>query len=336
MGRGAGEGPRPRLRADRELNEAAVQPRLKVLQVERSRAVREVPVQGCGRASPSLRAATLSVRAIGEGYAEVARNKPRFGVKQVDRVLSNTAIDVARLTPSWARFVVGARKEIVIALEWTDFDKDDHTTLCAYLVTSHGRATALAWKTVKKSSLAPTRHDRERDSHEGRDGEVIVASRGRYVMGPSSQVTSAASTNRAAVSTAPGRRTSHNRQEPLGGGREVLLGPAASPRSARSPPPSRWSPARGRLARSRRGHCRRTLRQRTRPARSRARDRVPHGWLIGSPGHLGARRESVLLHELRKARPLQAEERRRVRDVAVGLRERACDAVALDLSLDGG
>jgi hypothetical protein len=36
-------------------------------------------------------------------------------VKQVDRFLSNTAIDVARLTPSWARFVVGVRKEIVLS-----------------------------------------------------------------------------------------------------------------------------------------------------------------------------------------------------------------------------
>jgi Transposase DDE domain len=108
-----------------------------------------------------LRAATLSVHAIGEGYAEVAKTKPRFGVKQVDRFLSNTAIDVGRLTPSWARFVVGVRKEIVIALDWTDFEKDDHTTLCAYLVTSHGRATALTWKTVKKSTLAGKRNDYE-------------------------------------------------------------------------------------------------------------------------------------------------------------------------------
>ena len=108
-----------------------------------------------------LRAATLSVHAIGEGYAEVARTKPRFGVKQVDRFLSNTAIDVAQLTPSWTKFVVGVRKEIVIALDWTDFEKDDHTTLCAYLVTSHGRATPLTWKTVKKSSLAGHRNDFE-------------------------------------------------------------------------------------------------------------------------------------------------------------------------------
>ena len=92
-----------------------------------------------------LRSATLSVHAIGEGYAEVARTKPRFGVKQVDRFLSNTAIDVARLTPSWVKFVLGARKEIVVALDWTDFEKDDHATLCAYAVTSHGRATPLTW-----------------------------------------------------------------------------------------------------------------------------------------------------------------------------------------------
>ena len=108
-----------------------------------------------------LRSATLSVHAIGEGYAEVARTKPRFGVKQVDRFLSNTAIDVARLTPSWVKFVLGARKEIVVAFDWTDFEKDDHATLCAYAVTSHGRATPLTWKTVKKSTLAGRRNDYE-------------------------------------------------------------------------------------------------------------------------------------------------------------------------------
>jgi hypothetical protein len=108
-----------------------------------------------------LRAATLSVHAIGEGYAEVARTKPRFGVKQVDRFLSNRAIDVAALTPSWAKFVIGSRKELVIALDWTDFEKDDHTTLAAYVVTRHGRATPLAWMTVRKSTLEGKRNEYE-------------------------------------------------------------------------------------------------------------------------------------------------------------------------------
>jgi len=125
-----------------------------------------------------LRAATLSVHAIGEGYAEVARTKPRFGVKQVDRFLSNTAIDVARLTPSWAKFVIGVRKEIVVALDWTEFDKDDHATICAYVVTTHGRATPLTWKTVRKSNLAGRRNDFESEIverlHEAIPSDVAV------------------------------------------------------------------------------------------------------------------------------------------------------------------
>jgi len=48
---------------------------------------------------------------------------------------------------------VAVRKEIVVALDWTEFDDDDHSTLCAYLVTKHGRATPLVWQTVKKSEL---------------------------------------------------------------------------------------------------------------------------------------------------------------------------------------
>ena len=46
--------------------------------------------------------------------------------------------------------------------------------------------------------------------------------------------------------------------------------------------------------------------------------------------------KAVLLHELREARTLHAEERRRPRDVSLGLCQRARDAVALDLALDVG
>jgi Transposase DDE domain len=108
-----------------------------------------------------LRAAALSVHAIGEAYSEVAGTKPRYGVKQVDRFLSNRAIDIEKLTPSWSSFVVGARKEIVVVLDWTDFERDDHATLCAYIVTRHGRATPLTWMTVKKSALEGLRSQYE-------------------------------------------------------------------------------------------------------------------------------------------------------------------------------
>jgi hypothetical protein len=59
------------------------------------------------------------------------------------------------------QFVVGTAASIVVALDWTDFDKDDHTTLWVYLVTTHGRATPVAWKTVKKLELTERRSQLE-------------------------------------------------------------------------------------------------------------------------------------------------------------------------------
>lgn len=108
-----------------------------------------------------LHAALLSVHAIGQAYAKVAEITPKSGTKQVDRLLSNDAMYLAELQRSWVKFTVGNREEIVLAIDWTDFDKDDHTTLCAYLVSSHGRATPLAWRTVNKSQLEGRRTEIE-------------------------------------------------------------------------------------------------------------------------------------------------------------------------------
>jgi len=100
-----------------------------------------------------LEAATISIHAIGQAYAKLSGITPKSGTKQIDRLLSNPGVEIEQLQPSWMQFVLAARGEAVIALDWTDFDDDDHTTLCAYLVTTHGRATPLAWKTVNKSGL---------------------------------------------------------------------------------------------------------------------------------------------------------------------------------------
>lgn len=96
---------------------------------------------------------SAAIHAIGAAYAGVARIQPKHGVKQVDRYLSNKGIDVEAMTPTWAAYVLGSRKEALIALDWTEFEPDDQTTLCANLITTHGRATPLAWKTYKKSKL---------------------------------------------------------------------------------------------------------------------------------------------------------------------------------------
>ena len=40
-----------------------------------------------------------------------------------------------------------------MALDWTEYDEDDQSTIALYGITSHGRATPLIWKTVVKSKL---------------------------------------------------------------------------------------------------------------------------------------------------------------------------------------
>ena len=104
-----------------------------------------------------LVAGVLAIHAIGQAYASVAKVTAKSGVKQVDRLLSNAGVNLDTIMASWVRFVVGCRKEIVVALDWTEFDDDDHATICAYVVTKHGRATPLHWWTVLKSELAGQR-----------------------------------------------------------------------------------------------------------------------------------------------------------------------------------
>ena len=108
-----------------------------------------------------LTAAALSIHAIGQAYATLAKITAKSGVKQIDRLLSNKAVNVTRIQKEWVKFVVGVRNQIVIALDWTEFDNDDHSTLCAYLITNHGRATPLVWQTVEKSLLGGHRTDIE-------------------------------------------------------------------------------------------------------------------------------------------------------------------------------
>lgn len=101
----------------------------------------------------TMHASSVAIHAVGAAYASVAGTQPKHGTKQVDRYLSNKGIDVEALTPEWAKYVIGSRTAVNIIVDWTDFEPDDHTTIYAGVMTSHGRATPLAWKTYKKSEL---------------------------------------------------------------------------------------------------------------------------------------------------------------------------------------
>ena len=110
-----------------------------------------------------LNASMLSIHAIGQAYAHLAHITGKSGIKQVDRLLSNDGVVVAEVMARWVRFVVGDADSVVLAVDWTDFEADDHTTLCAYMITNHGRAMPLAWRTVSKSKLKNKRTQNELD-----------------------------------------------------------------------------------------------------------------------------------------------------------------------------
>jgi hypothetical protein len=77
----------------------------------------------------------------------------KHGIKQVDRFMSNDKIGQVEMRRGLVAAVVGKWKQIDVSMDWTDFDKDDHTTLALSLVLKHGRAIPIVWLTVKKSNL---------------------------------------------------------------------------------------------------------------------------------------------------------------------------------------
>ncbi|MBV8456626.1 MAG: hypothetical protein JO122_08430 [Acetobacteraceae bacterium] len=81
-----------------------------------------------------LHSGSLAICAIGQGLAAARGLKPKHAIKQVDRLLSNTAINVDDILVRWVPFVVGARKSIVVAMDWTDFDADNQATIMLALI----------------------------------------------------------------------------------------------------------------------------------------------------------------------------------------------------------
>src|SRR5271157_4899374 len=108
-----------------------------------------------------LREASLAVSVIGHALAQARGLMDRYAIKQVDRLLSNAGVVVWDLFAPWAREVVGQRKAIVVAMDWTDFDADNQATLALSLITRHGRATPLLWLTIDKDELKDQRNDVE-------------------------------------------------------------------------------------------------------------------------------------------------------------------------------
>lgn len=111
----------------------------------------------------AIHAAALGIHAIGQALAQARGLKAKHAIKQVDRLLSNQKFVPWVFFEHWVPFIVGDRKELVVAIDWTDFDHDNHSTIAISAITGHGRATPLLWTTVFKSDLAGWRNQHEDD-----------------------------------------------------------------------------------------------------------------------------------------------------------------------------
>lgn len=97
--------------------------------------------------------ASLIIHRIGRGLAKTLNLSDKHAIKQADRLLSNEKLKLEDTDEKWVSFVVGVRKEIKVTMDWTEFDLDKQATICLNMVTTHGRATPLLWKTVEKRKL---------------------------------------------------------------------------------------------------------------------------------------------------------------------------------------
>ena len=97
--------------------------------------------------------ASLAVAVIGRSLAQARGLLTRHAIKQVDRLLSNQAIDPWDIAARWVPEIVGSATDIQVVMDWTDFDADGQTTLALNKVMPHGRATPLLWLTVMKDDL---------------------------------------------------------------------------------------------------------------------------------------------------------------------------------------
>ena len=104
-----------------------------------------------------LYAEELILHKIGAGLAAAMGLDKKHTTKQIDRLLSNKKFDIWQESGIWASHIIGDRKEIMVSMDWTDFDADGQSTIAINLLTEHGRATPLLWKTVNKSTIKNNR-----------------------------------------------------------------------------------------------------------------------------------------------------------------------------------
>jgi hypothetical protein len=121
----------------------------------------------------------LSVAEAGRSLAAVTGKSPKHCIKQIDRFLGSDGLELVEVFPPYVRMVVGDRKELFVAMDWTDYAVNEQATVMLSVVTTQGRATPLVWKTVSKRGLKGKRNGYEDD----------VLHQLRNILGPDVKVT---------------------------------------------------------------------------------------------------------------------------------------------------
>ncbi len=101
----------------------------------------------------AMAAPSAGVASLGRSAAAVRCKNAKHGIKQVDRLLSNRKIDDLDLVRQQVAFAVGSRNTVVVTMDWTEYGLHGQNRLAINLVTRHGRATPLLWKTVPSAEL---------------------------------------------------------------------------------------------------------------------------------------------------------------------------------------
>lgn len=101
----------------------------------------------------AMAAPSAGVASLGRSSAALRFKDAKHAIKQIDRLLSNRKIDDLDLIRQQVAFVVGSRRRIVLTLDWTEYGLHGQNRLAINLVTRHGRATPLVWKTVPSAEM---------------------------------------------------------------------------------------------------------------------------------------------------------------------------------------
>lgn len=105
----------------------------------------------------AIHADVASITAIGRAAARAREVSEKHSIKQVDRMLANSKVDASEIMQHVIPVLVSGRSRIVVAVDWTEFASNGHSTVAVSMITEHGRATPLMWLTVASKKLKKRR-----------------------------------------------------------------------------------------------------------------------------------------------------------------------------------